>query len=438
MNETEEHVDDAITDWREENESDTDDIEDHEPAEPDTESDADSEKGVRVLSQFEDPCLQCGLAIQRGQLIAWVHGPEKYGAHHLDCQSVNQHLPLGGLKSTPDIQEPDQVAILEVKDEVINAKLDEGLKTPWQSSVLFVKEAKQGIEWLIPGLLPAGAVVLLSGREGSMKTWLALNIAHAVAAGVPWIGTPTKQGAVLYLDGEMPRTVLQDRVQGIGTVKDLNIWCWTDSSFPQGLRGESLREASRRHTLIVIDTLRRHMGGLKENSADDMAIMTEALRELTRHGATVLVLHHATKDPTGPGGYRGSTELGAGADILLSLTKKSTSSAARLTLTIEKSRYSFSDKYEIPVTKGGRAPVFTVEGAPQDNATRDFEELRALIAELHQAPRPAPSQSEIIAVAGRRGLGGKDKIRRRLEDGEGTYWRSERTGNRRTYTAIVA
>lgn len=350
------------------------------------------------------------------------------------------------LKARPDIPETDKVSDeVKVQDEVQNAVSDNvpikvlnDQKTPWQSSIQFVEEAKQDIEWLIPGLLPAGAVVLLSGREGSMKTWLAISIVHAVAAGIPWIGTPTKQGAVLYLDGEMPRAVLQDRVQGIGAVKDLNIWCWTDTSFPQGLGGESLREASRCHTLIVVDTLRRHMGGLKENSADDMAIVTEALRELTRHGATVLVLHHATKDPTGPGGYRGSTELGAGVDILLSLAKKSTGSAARLNLNIEKSRYSFSDNYEIQVTKGARAPVFTMKGLQQDAGKREFEELRAVIQYLHQSLGQGPTQSQIIDEAGRRNLGGKDKIRRRLEDGEGTYWRSGRTGRRITYTAIVA
>jgi hypothetical protein len=180
------------------------------------------------------------------------------------------------------------------------------------------------------------------------------------------------------------------------------------------------------------------MGDLKENNADDMAQITGALRELTQHGATILVLHHAMKDPERPGSFRGSSELGAGVDVLISLTKKAIGSAARLSLNIEKSRYSFSDKYEIEVTKGEQAPMFSTNNPTQDDGQRAFDALRAVIEDLRKGSGKDPAQNEIIAEAIKRALGGKDTIRKRLEEGEGTYWRSVRTGNRRTYTVIVA
>jgi hypothetical protein len=311
------------------------------------------------------------------------------------------------------------------------------LSRPWRSSIEFVETAPQEIEWLIPGVLPAGAVVLLSGREGSMKSWLAMTMARAIAAGVPWLGKQTKQGPVLYLDGEMQPALLQDRLRGIGPVDQLHIWTWTDPTFPEQLNGNAnLIEAARGHKLIVVDTLRRFMNGRKENSADDMAEVTNALRELTRYGATVLALHHAPKDIEKQG-YRGSTELGAGVDVTVSVVKQGTEDKSRLDLKNHKTRYSFSTDLVIQVTKGERAPVFTLGRLNEkDDPKRGLKLLRLLIIGLRQQLERNPIQSEILTKAKGMKLGAKDKILRWLEEGEGSYWRSEEIGNRRAYEAL--
>src|SRR5690349_2319260 len=46
---------------------------------------------------------------------------------------------------------------------------------PWRSSIEVVREARKDILWLIQGVVPAGAIILLSGRESSMKTLLAMS-----------------------------------------------------------------------------------------------------------------------------------------------------------------------------------------------------------------------------------------------------------------------
>src|SRR4051794_31851873 len=56
--------------------------------------------------------------------------------------------------------------------------------------------------WLITGVLPAGGLAVLYGRPGAAKSFLALDWALSVAAGIPWLGCPTEQGHVVYIAAE--------------------------------------------------------------------------------------------------------------------------------------------------------------------------------------------------------------------------------------------
>jgi hypothetical protein len=177
------------------------------------------------------------------------------------------------------------------------------------------------------------------------------------------------------------------------------------------------------------------MKGLKENSSDDMAVITNALRELTRDGATVLVLHHAPKDSEKQD-YRGSTELGAGVDITISLTKRKSKEGITLSLETRKTRYSSSGDLEIEVTKGDRSPLFTTNIPGPSAEGKAFIDLWVLVDDLRLTLGRDPNQSEVIAAAKKRELGGKDKILAMLKDREGDYWRSEHKGNQVTYAPL--
>jgi archaellum biogenesis ATPase FlaH len=361
--------------------------------------------------------------------------------HHLATLSpeARQMLRLPPLEPAKETVKPVPAERLETLREVPGASQDQTPK-PWRSSVQFVEETSEEISWLIPGVLPAGAVVLLSGREGTMKSFLALSMAHAVASGTPWLGRPTKQGPALYCDGEMPKAFMQERLRGFGTVQDLHIWSWTDPEFPSQLDSPVLQQAAQEHSLIVIDTLRRHMDGLKENSADDMAQITKKLRELTRYGATVLVLHHAPKD-IDKQDYRGSTELGAGVDVTFTLTMRPTKSGAVLTLSSGKTRVSSRDRLEIEATEGARVPEFrlvTTKAGTETTGEKLLLALARLIEELRQTNKRDPFQSEVVKEAQKRKLGGKNKILKLLAEGEGKYWVAMHIGNGKpvSYTGV--
>ena len=58
--------------------------------------------------------------------------------------------------------------------------------------------------WLIEGLLPEGALVVLYGPPGSLKTFVAIHAGLCVANGTAFLNREVAQGPVFYLAGENP------------------------------------------------------------------------------------------------------------------------------------------------------------------------------------------------------------------------------------------
>ena len=67
-------------------------------------------------------------------------------------------------------------------------------------------------EMLLSPWLPRKGLAMLYAERGLGKTWIALNVAHAVAGGGEILGwkAPAPR-RVVYLDGEMPASLLQER-----------------------------------------------------------------------------------------------------------------------------------------------------------------------------------------------------------------------------------
>ena len=309
-------------------------------------------------------------------------------------------------------------------------------KVPWRSSCDFVNESFSEPEWLIQEVLPKGSIILFSGREGSFKTWLSIDWAFAVAEGIPWLNRECQAGAVLYLDAENPHQVFLPRVKAIGASQNLNVWRWQDSDFPTSLADQHLLDAAQVHDLIIIDSLRRFMEGLDENNANDMSIITGHLRQLTQGGATLLVGHHATKNPKQKG-YRGSTELGAGVDICMHIE---TIFSDRLEMTVTKTRYHEDPDITLRVSKTKDRPIFKEIGGPPVSSTQASDtELQAILVIIEGLLRSTglpPNQSQIVQDANKNGLGSRNTILRRLREGIGPYWTSKLDGRSRVYEPV--
>jgi KaiC/GvpD/RAD55 family RecA-like ATPase len=70
----------------------------------------------------------------------------------------------------------------------------------------FVNDLELGdmpdLDWLVDGVLPANSFVGIFGKEGSAKSFFALEIALRIATGTPWLSRNVKQGDVIYVAGE--------------------------------------------------------------------------------------------------------------------------------------------------------------------------------------------------------------------------------------------
>lgn len=57
-------------------------------------------------------------------------------------------------------------------------------------------------KWLVDGVIPAGSITWLVASPESFKTFVALDLAAAVARGGQWLGRPVKQATAVYLAAE--------------------------------------------------------------------------------------------------------------------------------------------------------------------------------------------------------------------------------------------
>jgi len=308
---------------------------------------------------------------------------------------------------------------------------------PWTFSLDLLSTPIIEQEWWIDGLIPKESLNLVVGREGSLKTWLAMYWAYSVAEGLPWLDRESQAGSVLYLDAENPRPVFLARLHAVGGSNNLAIWRWQDENFPTCLNDPRLLKAAQHFKLILIDSLRRFMRDLDENSANDMSRLTGDLRQLTRWGATVIALHHAGKDPSKA--YRGSTELGAGVDVVMTIKKIG---QQNLELAVPKTRYHEEPEISLAITRTPDRPTFRELGGSTSSSSQstalDLDKILAVIKDIQAQIGTKPNQSQVITEARNKDLGSRNTILARLRQGEGTLWNSETDGRSRVYEPVLS
>lgn len=167
-------------------------------------------------------------------------------------------------------------------------------------------------EPLIDGFLVKESVVRLFGPPKSYKSFVMLDMAGCVAAGIPWAGNRTEQTKVLYVVAEgvrgIKRRVRAWEAQNKRTMVGVH---FHERAVQLGDRKDVstlIRTAKRGgYQFIILDTQARCTVGLDENSASEMGLVVAALdvlKEVT--GACVALVHHSG---TNGGRARGSTAI---------------------------------------------------------------------------------------------------------------------------------
>jgi hypothetical protein len=188
------------------------------------------------------------------------------------------------------------------------------------------------MEWIVDGLIPAG-MTILAGRPKSGKSYLALQLAFAVASGSSFLGKDAKQGKVLYIALEDSERRMQDRMKQVGNQEAAqNILFRYQLPYLNAIPGgiEVLKAEVEKHDfrLIIIDTLPRAYSGTDWQDQDEATNGLGPLQQwaLTNNIGLILLGHHKKARVTSGNQLEGvvvdilgSTALAAVPDTLMGL-----------------------------------------------------------------------------------------------------------------------
>jgi hypothetical protein len=276
-------------------------------------------KSIRVLD--------LDLKHPKEDAFEWV---TKYGGDRETLASRARACPI--VKSVDDVWLPQRLKLDVPESEAYqseSAQKSRFLVESWDS----IKD--EPVEWLIEDIIPKKAFVALYAPPASYKSFIALDMAEAIATGRDWMGKAVKQsGVVLYIAGEghgglgarikackikndspdgAPLYVIRAQINLRSSQEDFDNLISAINDLLETV-GEKLQ-------MIVLDTLMRMSGGgFNENSSEDMGgFITQAGKLQAFYDCALLVIHHSGKDVTK--GLRGHSSLLGAVDTELEINR---------------------------------------------------------------------------------------------------------------------
>lgn len=196
------------------------------------------------------------------------------------------------------------------------------------------------LAWIVDGLFLEAGAGILGGAPKSCKSFFALDLCVAIASGTSCAGRfrVLAPGPVVLLCAEDPHAVVSSRLTALArargrALRDLPIEVIVDSvRLPDGLARLEATLAAAKPRLLLLDPLIR-LHRADENSASEMSVILDGLRNLARSSRTaILLVHHARKAAAGSAGVglRGSSDLHAFGDSNLYLRRLAADGALEL------------------------------------------------------------------------------------------------------------
>jgi len=219
--------------------------------------------------------------------------------------------------------------------------------------------------WLVEGLWGNQAVGIVGGEPKCCKSFLALDMAVAVATGAPCLRhfKVKQRGRVLLFAAEDAQHIVRRRIEGIARAAEvcfetLDIQVITTPTLRLDVKADRQRLTetiqSVRPRLLVLDPFVR-LHRIDENAAAEVAPLLGYLRELQRlFQIAVLLVHHAKKGAAharAGQALRGSSEIHAWGDSNLYLRRKNND----LMLTIEHRAAPSGDGIHLELHEMGKA-----------------------------------------------------------------------------------
>ncbi|MFM9850354.1 MAG: AAA family ATPase [Hyphomicrobiaceae bacterium] len=254
--------------------------------------------------------------------------------------------------------------------------------------------------WLVTGLWAEQAVGIVGGEPKCCKSFLALDLAVAVAVGAPCLRrfAVSRPGRVLLFAAEDALHIVRRRLKGIAAavgvaLSDLDIQVITSPVLRLDLDADRRNLADTvarlQPRLLILDPFVR-LHRIDENASGEVAPLLAFLRELQRrHGTAVLVVHHARK---GGGAVRagqalrGSSEFHAWGDSNLYLRRD----GDQLSLAIEHRAAPSPRPLAIELAQRGDALALEVADRREQAIPAPSSLDDRILAVLTQADQPIP------------------------------------------------
>ncbi|MBW2698464.1 MAG: AAA family ATPase [Deltaproteobacteria bacterium] len=194
--------------------------------------------------------------------------------------------------------------------------------------------------YVVDDLIHEDTVGMIFGKQGSLKTQLAMDIGAHVAQGIPYLGRDTTRGAVLYVAAEGSGAI-QKRVAGIyhehpnlpfdafvGISAAVNLASSEESdAFAEFIVSTILQLLSMPIRIVEYDTMSKSVPG--ESDSDDSTIteLERNVRTIARKIGAVaddgfvpasILVHHPRKNDSA---YRGSGAIEGNFDMIIHVEK---------------------------------------------------------------------------------------------------------------------
>ena len=172
------------------------------------------------------------------------------------------------------------------------------------------------------GVFAENERMFIAGPPKSGKSWIAMDLAQAIANGEPFWGRKTKKSKVLFVNFELKPKSFKNRCDWIAehwkrTIDQKNFLVWNlRSAFCDWKTiGQSLYRVAKDQgvQVIILDPQYRLLGGLDENSAGDMSQLVGLYQALNEICSIIVVQHY----PKGQAGIKASTDRIAGSNVLV-------------------------------------------------------------------------------------------------------------------------
>jgi hypothetical protein len=265
-------------------------------------------------------------------------------------------------------------------------------------------------QYVVEPWLPEKGLAMIHAKAGIGKTWLALYLAHAIATGGRFLKWSCPRPLrVLYLDGEMSASEMQERLGSIFTTQDgaskfqLVSFDIYDGPVPNLASEEGqqrVKPAIDLADVVIIDNLSCLVADNGRSDAETWDSVQPWLLTLRRSGKTVIMLHHSGKS----GAQRGTSKRADPLVAVLCLSRPpdaTSADGARFIVTFEKARRSLGkigEPFEALLTDG----AWTMAEDSRDqldvvvDLTLDGKSIRK-IAEICGLPKTRVNRLQKIA-----------------------------------------